>query len=387
MSSASALRDATCIVGVGHTTVSRNSGVSTLALAAAAITEALDDAGIDVVDVDGLATHALNDSAPPQVVAQALGMPSVRWYVDEYGGGSKSHAVIGQAVLACAAGVADVIVVYRSLNGRSEQRMGGTGGPVMPSIELQYQQPYGLVAAAQHYALMARTHMAAYGTTSEHFGTIAVQQRANAVKNPRALRRDPITLDDYFASPWVVEPFRRLDCCLESDAACAVVVTRRDRARDMRRQPVHVSGVMWDSGVNLFTNEHYELATTPAAAAAGRLWAMAGLGPADVDVAEIYDCFTYTMLVQLEDYGFCDKGDGGPFVASGATSLHSAPPVNTHGGFLSEGYVHGLNHVCEAVHQLRGEAGERQVPRCEVALSKGQPGYTTGLSAALVLRS
>ncbi|MFI0454514.1 thiolase C-terminal domain-containing protein [Actinomadura sp. 6N118] len=385
-------RDRTAIAGVGYTPFSKDSGVSTLTLAVDAILAALEDAGLSVDDVDALATHRVGDSTPPWVVAPALGVPEVSWYLDQFGGGSVSHSVIGQAAMAVAAGVAETVVCYRAINARSEFRMGGTGRAPAPIFDMQYQAPYGYFAPPQQFAMYARAHMNAYGTTHEQFGQIAVQQRANAVKNARALKRDPITLDDYLASRWIAEPLRLLDCSLETDGACAVIVTSRERARDLRRTPVLVSGAVWGGGDSFFSGAGSaaygtDFTVTEAARMAPRLYAMAGVGPGDIDVAELYDCFTYSVLVQLEDYGFCEKGEGGPFVESGATALDGALPVNTHGGFLSEGYVHGINHIAEAVAQLRGNAGDRQVDGAEVALSTAQPGYVLAGTSALILRS
>ncbi|GAA2447527.1 lipid-transfer protein [Actinomadura vinacea] len=385
-------RDGAAIAGVGYTPFSKNSGVSTLTLAVEAVLAALDDAGLGVDDVDALATHRVGDSTPPWVVAPALGVPEVTWYLDQFGGGSVSHSVIGQAAMAVASGAAETVVCYRAVNARSEFRMGGTGRAPAPMFDVQYQAPYGYFAPPQQFAMYTRAHMNAYGTTHEQLGHIAVGQRANAVKNARALKRDPITLDDYLASRWIAEPLRLLDCCLETDGACAVVVTSRERARDLRRPPVLISGAAWAGGDSFFSGagsgpSGTDLTVTEAARLAPRLYAMAGVGPGDIDVAELYDCFTYSVVVQLEDYGFCAKGEGGPYAASGALALDGELPVNTHGGFLSEGYVHGINHVAEAVSQLRGTAGDRQVPGAEVALSTSQPGYVLAGTSALILRS
>ncbi|MFI6389417.1 thiolase C-terminal domain-containing protein [Nonomuraea sp. NPDC050540] len=369
--------DRTAVVGVGYTPFTKNSQVSTLTLACRAIMAALADAGLDPSDVDGLATHRVGDSAPPSLVGPALGLDDPSWYLDQFGGGSVSHAVAGQAALAVAAGLADTVVFYRAINARSEFRMGQAANP---SPEVQYQAPYGLTAPVQHFALAARAHMLRYGTTEEHLGRIAVRQRAHAAKNPRALMRTPITLDDYLASRWIAEPFRLLDCCLETDGACALVITTAERARSLRRTPVLISAAAWGGGQSFLSGA--DPTVSAAAALAPRLYGQAGLTPADIDLAQLYDCFTYSVLVQLEDYGFCSKGDGGPFAASG-----EGPPVNTHGGFLSEGYVHGINHIAEAVSQLRGEAGDRQVPGARVALSTSQPGYILPATSALILRS
>ncbi|MCW2884469.1 MAG: hypothetical protein QOE54_5759 [Streptosporangiaceae bacterium] len=386
----STFRDRAAIAGVGYTPFSKNSGVSTLTLAVDAILAALDDAGLTVDDVDALATHRVGDSTPPWVVAPALGVGEVSWYLDQFGGGSVSHSVVAQAAMAVAAGVADTVVCYRAINARSEFRMGGTGRGPAPLFDVQYQAPYGYFAPPQQFAMYTRAHMIKYGTTHEQLGQVAVGQRSNAVKNPRALKRDPITLDDYLASRWIAEPLRLLDCCLETDGACAVVVTSAGRARDLPHTPVLISGAAWGGGDSFFSGGSggpgagTDFTISEAARIAPRLYAMAGVGPGDIDVAEIYDCFTYSVIVQLEDYGFCAKGEGGPYVESGAIRLDGALPVNTHGGFLSEGYVHGINHIAEAVSQLRGTAGDRQVPGAQVALSTAQPGYVLAGTSALI---
>jgi acetyl-CoA acetyltransferase len=380
------LRDRVAIAGVGYTPFSKRSGATTLTLALRAIAAALDDAGLGAHEVDGLATFRVGDSVLPMVVAQCLGIRDLCFHLDQFGGGSVSHAVVGQAALALHAGVAKTVVVYRALNARSGFRMGGTGRPLVDAVETQYQAPYGYFTPPQQFAMAARAHMHRYGTRAEHFGRIAVQQRAFAVDNERAMMRTPLSLEDYLAARFVVEPFRLYDCCLETDGAVALVLTGAERARDLRRTPVLIRGAAWGGGHTLYSNGIVDTTRTAAADLAPRLWATAGVGPCDLDLALLYDCFSYSVLVQLEDYGFCPKGEGGAFVASGATARGGSLPVNTHGGFLSEGYVHGLNHVAEAVSQLRHDAGARQVPGAELALSTGQPGYIAGSTAALVLR-
>jgi len=374
------------IAGVGYTEFSKDSGVSTLTLGSRAALAALSDAGLAASDLDGVATFRVGDSVSPTILAQALGLQDLRWYLDQFGGGSASHSIVGQAALAIHAGIAETVVCYRALNARSEFRMGGTGRPPVDAVETQYQAPYGFFTPPQQFALAARAHMAKFGTTHEQLGAVAVAQRAWAVENERARLRDPITLDDYLASRWVVEPFRLFDCCLETDGAVAVVLTTAERARDLRQPPVLIRGAAWGGGTTLYSNQRPDATRTAAADLAPRLYEQAGVAAGDIDVAELYDCFTYSVLVQLEDYGFCAKGEGGAFAESGATSRGGALPVNTHGGFLCEGYVHGLNHVTEAVSQLRGHAGARQVEGAEVALSTAQPGYVAGCTSALVLR-
>ncbi|MBJ21842.1 MAG: acetyl-CoA acetyltransferase [bacterium] len=380
------IRDQVAIAGIGCTEFSKNSGVSTLTLGTRAILAALDDAGVPPSELDGLATFRVGDSVLPAILAQALGIKDLKYYIDQFGGGSVSHSIVGQAALAVHAGIADYVVCYRALNARSEFRMGGTGRPLVDAVETQYQAPYGYFTPPQQYAMAARAHMERYGTTQAQLGQIAVSQRAHAVHNERALMREAITLDDYFAARWVVEPFRLFDCCLETDAAVAVLVTSTERARDLRHTPVLISGATWGSGQTLYSNEQPDPTLTASANMAPRLFEMAGVSASEIDLAQLYDCFTYSVLVQLEDYGFCKKGEGGPFVESGATALGGSLPINTHGGFLSEGYVHGLNHVYEAVSQLRHGAGPRQVEGAEVALSTAQAGYISGNTSALVLR-
>ncbi len=358
----------------------KNSGVSTLTLALRAIAAAVDDAGLSVRDLDGVACHRVGDSAPASIVSESLGLHDTRFFLDQFGGGSTSHAIVGAAAMAVVTGQADYVVCWRAVNARSEFRMGGTGRPPPDQLEFQYQVPYGHATPPQQFAMIGRAYLDQYGANAEDFGAVAIAQRRYAQRNERALMRSPLTMDDYLASRWIVEPLRLFDCCLETDAAVAVVVTTTERARHLRQVPVTVSGAVWGSGHTLFSNHRPDLARSGAAESSRRLWAQAGVGPADVDVAELYDAFTPLVLIQLEDYGFCGPGDGADLTRAGTL------PVNTHGGHLSEGYVHGLNHLAEAVHQLRHECGDRQVAGAEVALSTGQPGYVMGSTSALVVK-
>lgn len=382
------LKDKTAIVGVGYTEFSKRSGATTLSLATRAITAAVADAGLTIDDVDGLATHGVNDSTSPHLVAAALGIPQLNYYVDQFGGGSTSHSVLGNAAMAVATGTADTVVCYRAINARSGIRQGRTGMKAAPTagVEEQHKAPYGFVAAVPAFAMLARAHMAKYGTTQEQLGRISISQRHNASLNDRAMLRKRITMDDYLGSRMIADPLRLFDCCLETDGACAVVVTSVDRARGLRHRPVMIAGAVWGGGTTLLSPDRADLTqTTVSRYLAKRLYATAGIGPDEVDVAQLYDCFTITVLLQLEEYGFCGPGEGGAFVDSGAIGIEGELPVNTHGGFLSEGYIHGLNHVAEAVSQLRGTAGERQVKGAEVALSTGQPGIIAGYSSAVML--
>lgn len=376
------------IAGIGCTEFSRDSGVGVFDLAARSVASAVEDAGLTLSDVDGLATFGPNDSISPNVLAQAIGIPSMSFYVDQFFGGSVSMTMLGQATLALAAGVADCVVCYRALNGRSGTRLSGAsrgGGGRLP-WDMQFKYAAGMVAPAQEIALAARAHMLKYGTTHEDLGRIAVLSRTNALDNERAMMRAPMTMDDYLDSRWIVEPFRKFDCCLETDGAVAVVLVRADRARDLPHRPVLVQGVAWGGGVTVVNNGHTDLAESPARPIAERVYAAAGLGPGDMDFAELYDCFTYNVLSQIEGYGFAEAGGVPDMLADGAFDRAGGSlPVNTHGGLLSEGYIHGMNHVYEAVEQIRGDAGRRQLDRHDTALVTGQLGYVSGYSSAAVL--
>jgi acetyl-CoA acetyltransferase len=381
-------RGEVAVVGIGCTPYSRDSGASVFKLASEAVIQAVADAGLTLADVDGLCTFGPNDSISPNLLAQAIGIQSLSYYVDQFFGGSVSLTMIGQATLALAAGVADCVVCYRAINGRSGSRLNGSGrggGGRLP-WDMQFKYSAGVLAPAQEIALVARAHMLKYGTESEDFGRIAVLSRTNALDNDRAMMRKPMTLDDYLASRWIVDPFRMFDCCLETDGAVAIVLTRTDRARDLPHRPVLVQGAAWGGGITLINNGQRDLTDSPARPIAERLYATAGVSPSEIEFAELYDCFTYNVLSQIEGYGFSEPGGVpemlrlGRFDRSGGTL-----PINTHGGLLSEGYLHGLNHVYEAVQQIRGEAAHRQVSRHDVALVTGQLGYVSGYSSAAVL--
>jgi len=381
------MRDLTAIAGIGATPYSKNSGVSTLELALRAICAALEDAGLDRSSIDGLVTHSVGDAVPAAVIAHCLGVDDPKLLLDLTGGGSMSAATVGAAAMAVASGQAEVVVCYRALNARSEFRMGGTDRAAPTLVEFQYQVPHGLVAPPQQYALVARAYLSRAGATAEDLGRVAITQRANAQLNPRAMMTAPLTMDQYLQSPFISEPLRLFDCCLETDAAVALVITSTERARDLRTMPVLISGATTGGGHSFFSGRRTDYSTSAAREMAPRLYSKAGIGPGEIDVAQLYDAFTPLVLMQLEDYGFASRNEAAAMVAAGETSLAGSLPVNTHGGHLSEGYVHGLNHVVEAVTQLRGEAGLRQVASASTALCTGQPGYVSGVTSALILRS
>ena len=373
------------IVGVGETRYARWGRIGDItehALACQAIKLAVADAGLSIDDVDGLASFA-DDRNEAIFLAAELGIPALRFgNMVWMPGGGGGCAAVANAAMAVETGQAEVVVVYRSLCQGQFFRFGTGGTLVAPPpadpkpatvqpassillASMGFALPYGLAMAAAAYALPTRRHMHLYGTTSEQLGRIAVTFREHASRNPRAVMGGrPMTLEDHQASPMIADPHRLLDCCLESDGACAVVVTTAERARNLAKRPVEIlaseQGAPRGYAFGPFTNANIadELyATGGCEELAARLWGKAGLGPRDVDVAQIYDHFTGCVLMQLEDYGFCKRGEGGPFVESGALSWHGGRlPTNTHGGSLSEAYIHGLNHVVEGVRSLRGES-------------------------------
>ncbi|MFI5958896.1 thiolase C-terminal domain-containing protein [Cryptosporangium sp. NPDC051539] len=380
------LRERTAIVGVGYTEYFRDSGVSTQTLALRAIVEALHDAGLAAHDLDGVACHRLADSADPAQIAQDLGLTDIRFVRDVFGGGSSSVGTLIDAAMAVATGQAETVVCWRALNSRSEGRMGAISGPAATAGDAQYWMPYRHLTPAQLFAMHTRAYLHRWGYGAEDLGRVAIAQRANALLSPRAMMTEPISMDDYLGSRWIAEPLRLLDCCLETDGAVALIVTTPQRARDLRQVPVLISGAAFGGGSQLTSNGWDDLSLSPARHLAPRLYAGAGMGPDDVDVAELYDAFTPLVLMQLEAYGFCSPGEAAGFVAHGSIGSGGELPVNTHGGHLSEGYVHGLNHVAEATNQLRRTCGSRQVAGAEVALATSQPGVVSGLTAAVLLR-
>ena len=371
------------IVGVGESAYARWGKITDIpehTLAIQAIQRAVADAGLDMDDVDGMASFA-EDRNEAVFLAAELGLPALKYATMVWlPGGGGGCAAIGNAAMAVETGQAEVVVVYRSLCQGQFFRFGTAGvdewAPAAPTptvnqaqtpmaASMGFSMPYGMLMAAAAYALPTRRHMHLYGTRPEQLGQIAVTFREHASRNPRAVMgHKPMTLDDYFASPMIADPHRLFDCCLESDGACAVVVTTEERARDLKTSRVEVlaseQGAPQGYAFGPFTNANVadELyATGGCEEMAGRLWGKAGVGPNDVDVAQIYDHFTGCVLMQLEDYGFCKRGEGGPFVESGALSWPDGRlPTNTHGGSLSEAYIHGLNHVVEGVRSLRGES-------------------------------
>jgi acetyl-CoA acetyltransferase len=366
------------IAGIGRTLFSKESGRTTLAMAAEAARSALADAGLGGGEVDGVVDFQLNDSAAASEVGGAIGASDLSLALDIFGGGNVACLAMAEGIRAVRSGQCEVVVVFRSLNGRSASRFGrGEDSPNLAG-EFQYGAANGYIIPPMWIGMWAQRHKHVYGTTAADFGHIAITQRRHAAANPHASQRKLITMDDYLASRWIVEPFRLFDCCLETDGAVAIVIASLDRARHLRHKPViplaeaeaHTHSNSW--------SQFPDLTSMYSRYAARRLWNKTDLKPADVDVACMYDCFTYTVLATFEDFGFCDKGDVGKFFAAGKATYGGDVVVNPHGGLLSEGYIHGLNHHYEAALQLRGEAANRQVESAEISLVTSGAGPSGG---------
>jgi acetyl-CoA acetyltransferase len=359
------------VAGIGETAYSRNSGRSVIALQCEASLRAIQDAGLSPRDIDGIISYG-SDAVAEDLVTN-FGIPDLRFCASVPMGGASSVAGLQLAISVIASGICRHVLMPVGRNGASGARV-GRRMLATPQFRLmaEHEAPIGAMAPAQLYAPMARRHMELYGTRSRHLGAIAVSTRQHAMRNPRALKRDPMTIEDHQQSRMIADPFRLFDCCLESDGAAAIVVTSTERARDLRSRPVIVMGLAEghpDSPSSITQRD--DVTRLGLAKAAPRAFSMAGVSPADIQVAEIYDCFTYIVLCQLEDLGFCKKGEGGTFVESGVIAPGGKLPVNTHGGLLSEAHVAGMNHIVELVRQLRGEAGATQVQDAQIGLVTG----------------
>lgn len=386
-------RDRCAIVGIGATDFSRDSGRSDLTLATQAALAAIADAGLEPADVDGIVRCDMDTVLPGDLV-HTLGLRDLTYWSEVGPGGVAPCAMVAQAVGAILSGQASTVLVFRELNGRSGRRYGlSSASPARVGGAGTYDEffaPYGLLTPGQIFAMTAQRHMIEYGTRPDDLGHIALTCRRRANANPAAqMHGRPLTLDDYRSARMISRPLRLYDFCLETDGACAVVVTSAERARDGRRPPVLIRAVAQGSppnpqpGVQFPSLLRESITELPARSVASTLYRRAGLGPEDIDVAQIYDCFTITVLLQLEDWGFCKKGEGGPFVAGGDIDLGGRIPINTGGGHLSEGYIHGMNHVLEGVRQIRGESTS-QVAGAEVCLVTSTP---LPPGSALILRA
>ncbi|MFJ4102010.1 lipid-transfer protein [Amycolatopsis japonica] len=376
------------IAGIGATEFSKDSGRSELRLAAEAVSSALKDAGLTPSDVDGLVSFTM-DGNSEIAVARELGIPELKFFSRIHYGGGAAAATVQQAAMAVATGVADVVVAYRAFNERSGMRFGqvssAAAGQVNSSgVDNAFHYPMGIATPAATVAMLARRYMHEYGATSEDFGRVAVVDRARAATNPHAwFYGKPITLEEHQASRWVAEPLHLLDCCQESDGGVALVVVSAERARDLPHRPAVIAAAAQGSGPDQYVMTSYyrdDLPALPEMGVVGRqLWEQSGLGPGDMDLAVLYDHFTPYVLMQLEELGFCGKGEAKDFISGGTLELDGKLPLNPHGGQLGEAYIHGMNGIAEGVRQLRGDAVNQVDGAARVLVTAGTGVPTSGL--------
>lgn len=389
------LKDKAAIVGIGATPYYRRGESLPLTeteLACRSILGALDDAGLTIKDLDGFALYSA--SVDPAELGSLLGIPEIRFAATLTSGGGGSAGSLGLAAAAIDSGQAECVVSVMTLQ-QAKRRLGGSssgggggfaamssGGPYgsgsVPPV-VGFMANAGLMSPGHSFSLLTQRHMHLYGTTREHLAQVAINQREMAIKRPTALQTEPLTMDDYFDARMISDPLCLYDYTMETDGSVAALVTSAERAKDLRQPPIHIMasahGGMGRWGTAIFTyfqmpDEYF--ASSGHRPVAKRMYEMAGIGPDDVDVALLYDHFSPLVIMQLEDYGFCPIGEGGPFVADGNTRLGGKIPTNTHGGHLSEAYIIGMTHVREAVEQLRGTA-VNQVEGAEIALVSGGP--------------
>jgi acetyl-CoA acetyltransferase len=370
MGTTSSLHEAGAITGVGETKYLRGTDRTALSFQLEASLNAIRDAGLKPTDIDGLIPYG--HGAVAEDFITNFGIQDLRFSATTPMGGASAVASIQCALAVIQAGICKHVLLSLGRTGYSGGRI-GTRVQQMPQFRLigEFEMPLGAIAPAQLYAPMARRHMELYGTTSRQLAEIAVTTRYHASLQSNATMRTPITIEDHQASRMISDPLRLLDCSLESDGGAAVVISAPDRAKDLAKWPILVMGVAEghpDSPSAI--TQRPDLTTLGLAKAAPKAFAMAGVTHDDIDVAEVYDCFTYIVMCQLEDLGFCKKGEGGGFVQGGALGLNGRLPVNTHGGLLSQAHMAGMNHIVELTRQLRGEA-EAQVPDAEVGLVTG----------------
>jgi acetyl-CoA acetyltransferase len=357
------LADKYAIVGVGETAFMRGngSGRTTRAMGSQAIRAAILDAGLTPADIDGMLSYSNNDSTIGPTIAGDLGI-RLNFYMDVYGGGSSTEALVGIAIGVIEAGMCNAVAIFRSMNGFSQVRIGGTGArsAVPVTGDMLHNRAYGWQSAGQMFAPSFMRHMHVHGTRPEQVAMVKVIHSEHASNNPKALYKKRVTVDDVLSSRFICKPLHLLDCCVETDNACAIIVTRADRARDLRHHPVLIRSVVGRC-CKPRADMHYQHGPIERVAGYyGRniLWPNAGVGPEDIDITGSYDAFTFTTMLQLEDYGFCKKGEGGEYVSDGTMRLGGKRPNNTSGGHLCEGYTHGIAMVIENVRQLRHDVDD-----------------------------
>jgi acetyl-CoA acetyltransferase len=381
----------TAVAGIGATEFSKASGRSEMQLACEATVAALEDAGIEPSEVDGMVTFTA-DTNPEIEIARLTGIGDLKFFSRIHHGGGAACGTVQQAAMAVAEGIADVVVVYRAFNERSGHRF-GTGVQDRPpaanaeAAHFAWYAPFGLLTPAQWVAMFGRRYMHETGATSEDFGRVSVADRHHAANNPRAFFfEQPITLEDHQNSRWIVEPLHLLDCCQESDGGQALVVTSLERARDLKQPPAVIVGAAQGSGEDqqMMTSYYRDSITgiPEMGLVARQLYEQAGIGPDDIQTAVLYDHFTPFVLCQLEEFGFCGKGEAKDFVRDGHLEMDGRLPTNTHGGQLGEAYIHGVNGIAEGVRQVRGTS-VNQVDGVENVLVTAGTGVPT---SGIVLR-
>lgn len=376
------------ISGIGETDYSKGSGLSDKALQLQAVERAIADAGLSRQEIDGLIPSPLGAGFTAEGFAENLGIRDLRFSVTIHFGGANGITGLQAAVMAVASGVARHVVVVSGRNGYSGSARISTAPAMQPAnfeATREFEAPFGATVPMHFYGLQAQRHMHQYGTTCRQLGCVAVTLREHALLNAKALMKQPITLEDHAASRPLVDPFRLLDCCVESDGAAAFVVSGAHTAPDRPHKPVYVLGVAEghpESPTSVATRQDFLRGGV--GIAAPKAFAMAGLSPADMRAAYLYDPFTFQVILQLEALGICAPGEGGPFVESGAIGLDGRLPVNTHGGLHSQAHsMSGLNHMAEAVKQLRGSAGRAQLAQASPLVITGTGDFGDGAVAIL----
>jgi len=355
------LRDKYAIIGIGETTYTRGSGMTTRGLGTWAIKNAMDDAGIPASEIDGMMSYSGNDSTASPMLAGDLGI-RLNFYMDVQGGGSSSEALIGLAIGAIEAGMCETVVVFRSMNGYSQVRIGGTGARASVPVggDALHSAAYGWFSAGQNFSPTFMRHMYDYGTTPEQVAMVKVIHSEHASNNPKAYYKQRVTVEDVVNSRMICKPLHLLDCCVETDNATALIITSVDKAYDYKNTPARILGVagrVCKPRIDMHF-QHGPISTVAGYYIKDLIYRNAGLGPEDIQCTGAYDAFTFTSMLQLEDYGFCEKGEGGDYVSSGIMRLGGERPNNTSGGHLCEGYTHGMNMIIENVRQLRGEVDD-----------------------------
>lgn len=376
------------IVGIGATEFSKDSGRSEMSLASEAVAAAIADSGLSPSDIDGMVTYS-TDNNPDIEIARHVGIGSLRHFSRVHYGGGAACGTIVMAAMAVATGVADAVVCYRAFNERSGRRFGAgvqdlDASATAERAQFSWTTPAGLLTPASWVAMVARRYMHLSGATSLDFGRVAVAGRRHAANNPAAwFHEQPITLEDHQNSRWIVDPLHLLDCCQETDGGQALVVTSVERARDLPSKPAVVLAGAQGAGDQQWTMTSFyrdDIAQLPEMkVVADELWTSSGLSPSDIQTAILYDHFTPYVLMQLEEFGFCARGDAKDFIADGALEIGGRLPINTHGGQLGEAYLHGMNGIAEGVRQVRGTS-LNQVDSVEnVLVTAGTGVPTSGL--------